>query len=67
MKLLSKDNETISTQRLVEQVETIGSSSKAEETGKKEFVEPELSVPVNVLEATTFFQGTDSGGSGQPN
>ncbi len=30
--------------------------------GKKQFVEPEISTPVDVLEATTFFQGTDSGG-----
>jgi hypothetical protein len=29
--------------------------------GKKEFVEPEVSFPIDVLEATTFFQGTDSG------
>jgi hypothetical protein len=31
--------------------------------GKKLFVEPEISVPVDVLEATTFFQVVDSGGS----
>lgn len=29
--------------------------------GKKKFREPEVSFPVDVLEATTFFQGTDSG------
>ena len=28
---------------------------------KKDFVTPEISVPVDVLEATTFFQLTDSG------
>lgn len=28
---------------------------------KKEFVIPEISVPVDVLKATTFFQLTDSG------
>lgn len=32
--------------------------------GKKEFVEPVVFTPVDVLEATTFFQGTDSGGTG---
>lgn len=32
-------------------------------SGKKLFVEPEISVPVDVLEATTFFQVVDSGGS----
>ena len=34
-----------------------GESSKA----KKEFVEPAISVPVDVLEATTFFQAATSG------
>lgn len=29
---------------------------------KKEFVEPEISGAVSVLEAITFFQGTTSGG-----
>lgn len=28
---------------------------------KKKFTEPEVSFPIDVLEATTFFQGTDSG------
>jgi hypothetical protein len=29
--------------------------------GKREFVTPEISQPVDVLEATTFFQAVDSG------
>ena len=33
----------------------------AELTGKRKFVEPEISQPVDVLEATTFFQALDSG------
>ncbi|HKP37234.1 MAG TPA: hypothetical protein VJT71_10265 [Pyrinomonadaceae bacterium] len=33
----------------------------AAKSAKKEFVVPEISVPVDVLEATTFFQTTDSG------
>ena len=28
---------------------------------KKKFVEPQVSFPVDVLEATTFFQAADSG------
>ena len=28
---------------------------------KKTFIEPEISVPVDVLEATTFLQAVDSG------
>jgi hypothetical protein len=31
------------------------------ENSKKEFVEPAISVPVDVLEATTFFQASTSG------
>jgi len=31
---------------------------------KKAFVEPVISQPVDVLEATTFFQTVDSGGTG---
>lgn len=31
---------------------------------KKAFVEPAISSPVDVLEATTFFQVVDSGGTG---
>ena len=30
-------------------------------TAKKQFIEPELSSPVDVLEATTFFQSASSG------
>jgi len=30
-------------------------------SSKRQFVEPEISQPVDVLEATTFFQAVDSG------
>jgi hypothetical protein len=44
------------------QVKEFEVSQASEATaGKKEFVEPEVSFPVDVLEATTFFQLTDSG------
>ena len=33
----------------------------AMKSAKKKFVTPEVSVPVDVLEATTFFQVADSG------
>lgn len=33
----------------------------AETSGKKPFVAPKISVPVDVLEATTFFQSVESG------
>jgi len=41
----------------VEEVEGARESAAS----KKEFVEPEVSFPIDVLEATTFFQLTDSG------
>jgi len=36
-------------------------STNEQPTTKKLFVEPEVSVPVDVLEATTFFQTASSG------
>ena len=33
------------------------------EVPRKRFVEPEVSAPVNVLDATTFFQAATSGGT----
>ena len=40
---------------------TQNESPQAEDRPKKKFVKPEISVPVDVLEATTFFQAADSG------
>jgi hypothetical protein len=36
-------------------------SLAGEITVKRKFVEPEISQPVDVLEATTYFQAVDSG------
>lgn len=61
---MSRQNETLFN------VESATASEQADdltlpqgETSKKVFVEPEISVPVDVLEATTFFQDTGSGGT----
>lgn len=43
----------------VENEETARPSVRAAD--KKKFVEPAVSFPIDVLEATTFFQLTDSG------
>lgn len=43
----------------VEDEEAVGPPERA--GGKKQFVEPTVSFPVDVLEATTFFQVADSG------
>ncbi len=43
--------------------ETENQSGTAENTkpARKKFIVPEITVPVDVLEATTFFQAVDSG------
>jgi hypothetical protein len=41
--------------------ETEGIPTDGTDLSKKTFVEPEVSFPVDVLEATTFFQFTESG------
>jgi hypothetical protein len=44
------------------ETEAIAASEEIEVgSSKKTFVEPEISVPVDVLEATTFLQAVDSG------
>jgi len=40
-----------------------GGDMSSAPTMKKQFVEPEVSSPVDVLEATTFFLITDSSGT----
>jgi hypothetical protein len=42
-------------------VETLSESADEGKTVKKKFVPPVVSVPVDVLEATTFFLPVDSG------
>ena len=43
---------------------TPSTADTAQPAAKKPFVEPQISQPVDVLEATTFFQTVDSGGTG---
>jgi hypothetical protein len=52
---LSKENEIIK-----EELDTTGVNGERGEI-KKAFVEPAISIPVDVLEATTFFQAATSG------
>ena len=48
---------------MVDRVETTDTVAPQapETTAKKPFVTPKISVPVDVLEATTFFQSVESG------
>ena len=54
--------ETCMTQKAKQHDET--AAPPAAQNEKKTFVAPEISQPVDVLEATTFFQVADSGGTG---
>ena len=53
---MSKQNEIIN-----EEIAGLQSGSGDRSEIKKAFVEPTISVPVDVLEATTFFQASSSG------
>ena len=57
---LAKENSLSAQANLTEQT---GAIVKLEEVvlTKKPFIEPELSTPIDVLEATTFFQAASSG------
>ena len=55
---MAKQNEMINEENAGVQNESIG---KELSDRKKPFVEPAISVPVDVLEATTFFQSASSG------
>ena len=53
--------ELLTPENLAAQPDTTRTAAEAAEAGRRSFVEPEISVPVDVLEATTFFQGLTSG------
>ena len=55
---MAKQNEMINEENAGVENESIG---KELSDRKKPFVEPAISVPVDVLEATTFFQSASSG------
>lgn len=57
---MSKQNEFVIPEQFVGQ-EAGHAPPQAEEAERKAFVEPEISQPVDVLEATTFFQSATSG------
>jgi hypothetical protein len=46
---------------LNENVSTLSDAAVETLPAKKKFIEPEISTPVDVLEATTFFQAATSG------
>jgi len=52
---------SVETSAIESDVQPEGTENSA--PAKKKFVAPEVSVPVDVLEATTFFQLTTSGGT----
>ena len=56
---MSKQNEIINEE--LAGLQTVSAVTGECSEGKKAFVEPAISVPVDVLEATTFFQTATSG------
>ncbi len=61
---MTNNQEIIDKPRQGEGIAAQEAAEMTEAVTKKKFVEPELSVPVDVLEATTFFQAVDSGSTG---
>lgn len=59
---MAKQSEYSAHDQLNNQVDLITESDPIANV-KKAFVEPEISAAVDVLEATTFFQGLESGAS----
>jgi hypothetical protein len=57
---LSTKNEILKEAKSVTQLEKVPDGNQTQAV-KRPFVEPEVSVPVDVLEATTFFQSATSG------
>ncbi|MGH9967412.1 MAG: hypothetical protein ACREBG_06215 [Pyrinomonadaceae bacterium] len=47
--------------KVTESGETKLGATELTEAAKRNFIEPELTVPVDILEATTFFNGISSG------
>jgi hypothetical protein len=58
---LTNKAEATKVNRIAESNETQVSNTELTQSGKKSFVEPEITVPVDILEATTFFQSATSG------
>lgn len=58
---MSAKTENLNTVQLSRVNETQDIQADGIDHSKKTFVEPQVSFPVDVLEATTFFQFTESG------
>ena len=63
---MTYNSEALTVPALADSLEPTPGAPDRCDTGKKIFVEPELSNAVDVLEATTFFQFVDSGASEDP-
>jgi len=57
---LAKENTYLMNENPLTQTDVVN-KPEAIHTSKKQFIEPEISTPVDVLEATTFFQAVTSG------
>ena len=59
--LLLTNKDATSVNGIAESNETKVATTELTQSEKKSFVEPEITVPVDILEATTFFQVATSG------
>jgi len=59
--VLTNKLEVTNVNGIAESNETKVATTELTQSGKKRFVEPEITVPVDILEATTFFQTASSG------
>lgn len=55
------DNADVTKEAVIATSESQSDHTDAVKLARKKFVTPEISVPVDVLEATTFFQVADTG------
>ena len=58
LKEVRVDNETAGE---AEEPLRVGDAAGGKRDGRRAFVEPEVSFPIDVLESTTYFQFTESG------
>lgn len=58
---MTNKTEATSVNGIAESNESKVATTELTQSGKKRFVEPEITVPVDILEATTFFQVATSG------
>lgn len=60
---MTNKTETTGVTEGTQQLAPTSATDRPSEAGKKAFAEPEITAAVDILEATTFFQGLSTGGT----